>query len=49
MFLQVYKYIFCNNANRRSLLRIEFDICNGNESSNAFIKFRLFESGTSFL
>ena len=35
MFLRAYKYFFCNNTNdRRSLLRIEFDICNGKESSN---------------
>ena len=34
MFLRAYKYFFCNKTNdSRSLLRIEFDICNGKESS----------------
>ena len=45
MFLGAYKYFFCNNTNdRRSLLRIEFDICNGKESSNVLFKICLFES-----
>ena len=39
MFLQVYKYLFCNNANTQNLLRVEFYICNGRESSNVLKKF----------
>ena len=46
MSLQVYKYFFYNKANRRSLLRVEFDICNGKESSNVLNKICLFESCT---
>ena len=38
MFLQVYKYFFCNKANTRSLLWVEFDICNGKESSDVLNK-----------
>ena len=42
----VYKYFFYNNTNRRSLLKIEFDICNGKESLNVLNKICLFESCT---
>ena len=30
---------FCNNTNKRSLLRVKFDICNGKESLNVWNKF----------
>ena len=46
MFLQVYKYLFCNNANIQNLLRVEFYICNGRESSNVLKKICFFESCT---
>ena len=46
MFLQVYKYFFCNNANTRNLLRVEFYICNGRESSNVLNKICFFGSCT---
>ena len=46
MFLLVHKYFFCNEANKRSLLRVEFDICNGKESSNLSNKICFFESCT---
>lgn len=46
MFLQVHKYFFCNKANRLSLLWVEFDICNGQESSNVLNKLSLLKSCT---
>ena len=49
MFLQEYKYFFYNISHRRSLIRVEFDISNGKESSNVLSKICLFENCTFFL
>ena len=46
MFLQEYKHFFYNISHRRSLLRVEFDISDGKESSNVLNKICLFESYT---
>ena len=46
MFLQEYKYFFYNISHRWSLIRVEFDISNGKESSNVLNKICLFENCT---